>query len=92
MLRISDPSDYEYLGRLVTRERPIIKKSNLSLEDLLPCLNTTKYYRSTRNSHQEIYEEDSTSSDEDADDLNRPLGVIRINDRHYRESIHIDRF
>jgi hypothetical protein len=62
-------SDFEYLGRLITHERPIIRKSNSSHEKFVFPSNTL------------------TSSDEDIDDLNKPIGVIRINDRHFRESI-----
>ncbi len=74
-------SDYEYRGRLVTFERPIVRKSNSLHQNLVFPSNTNKDHR------QDIYEEDSTSLDEDVDGLNKPLGVIRINDRHFRESI-----
>jgi hypothetical protein len=44
-----------------------------------------------RSQNRDIYKEASnSSSDEDIDDpdgLNKPLGIIRISDRHYRESI-----
>jgi hypothetical protein len=42
---------------------------------------------------QEIYEDVSVASNDDDNDiddpdgLNKPLGVIRISDRHFRESI-----
>jgi hypothetical protein len=69
------------MGRLITYERPTDRKSNSLHKNLVFPSNTNKYH------YQEIYEEDGTSSDEDAYDLNKPLGVIRINDRYYRESI-----
>lgn len=69
------------MGRLVTRERPIITKSK-SLHDNLV------YSSNARKNLQRIYQDDSMSSDEDADDLSKALGVIRINDRHIRESIY----
>jgi len=80
-------SEYEYLGRLVTVERPIVRKENSLRENPVLPSNTNKYYHSTRAHHQGIYEEDSASLDEDTDGFNKPLGVIRINDRHFRESI-----
>ncbi len=44
-----------------------------------------------RSHRQETYEQapDPSSDDDmdDPDDINRPLGVIRISDRHFRESI-----
>jgi hypothetical protein len=58
------------VGRLVTRERPIVRQSNSYHETI------DRYYY-------------STSSDEDADDLSKPLGVIRISDRHVRESMQM---
>ncbi len=58
------------MGRLITRERPIVRHSNAYNENL----TTDRYYY-------------STSSDEDVEDLSKPLGVIRINDRHVRESM-----
>jgi hypothetical protein len=43
-----------------------------------------------RSHRRDIYKEVSNSSGDedidDSDDLNKPLGVIRISDRHYRES------
>jgi hypothetical protein len=84
-------SDYEYLGRLVTHERPIIRRSKSIQQNLVFPQNSHKYHHSMRSHHQDIYKEVSnSSSDEDIDDsdgLSKPLGVIRISDRHYRESI-----
>ncbi len=79
-------SEYEYVDRSITRERPIIRKPNVLHESHLFLSNTNKYYRSTKTHRQEIYEEDVTSSDEDVDDLSKPFAVIQINDRRFRES------
>lgn len=84
------PSDYEYLGRLVTRERPVAHKSKSVQQNLHFPQNRNKYQYSMRSQRQETYRAAADpSSDEDTDDpegLNKPLGVIRISDRHYRES------
>jgi hypothetical protein len=58
MYRSPISSGYEYVGRLVTYEQPIIRNSNSPDQDLISF-----------------------------DNLSEPLGVIRINDRHVRESI-----
>ena len=85
-----NPSDYEYLGRLVTRERPIVRRSKSIQQNLVFPQNTHKYHHSMRSHRRDIYKEiHDGSSDDDLDDpdgLNKPLGVIRISDRHYRES------
>lgn len=81
-------SDYEYVGRLVTRERPIISKSKSIHQNVVYPSNTDKYEHSSRSDRQNIYEEIPVrSSDDDGsdDDLSRPLGVIKISDRHFRE-------
>jgi hypothetical protein len=75
--------EYEYLGRVVTRERPVIRKSKSLHQNLVFPSNTNKYQHSMR-SHRR---EDSDSLEDDIHDLTKPLGVIRINDRHVRESI-----
>ncbi|CAF2657839.1 unnamed protein product [Rotaria sp. Silwood2] len=84
-LKIPDLSEYEYVGRLVTRERPIIRKSNTLHENFMPSLNTNKKYRSTQSHRQTIHEENIMSSDEDVNSLNKPFSVIKINDQHIRE-------
>lgn len=71
MSRLSNPSEYQYMGRLVTRERPRVGESHFPYEK----------YLIPRRSKVE-YDYDSSSSD----DLSKPLGIIRINDHHIRES------
>jgi hypothetical protein len=90
--RIPPSSDYEYLGRLVTRERPIHRKSNSIQQNLVFPQNKHKYHHSMGSHRREVHEEMPSSSDEDedaddSDGLSKPLGVIRISDRHLRESI-----
>jgi len=87
-------SDYEYLGRLVTRERPIIRQSKSVQQNFVFPRNTQKYHHSMGSHDREIYEDVAVaSSDDDIDDpddpdgLSKPMGVIRISDRHFRESI-----
>lgn len=73
--RLLDRSEYQYIGRLVTKERPIIQKSHFPYEKyLIPRRSKAEYYY------------DSSSSDDEIDHLSKPLGIIRINDRHIRES------
>ena len=87
-------SDFEYVGRLVTRERPVIRTSNSIQRSHVFPQNKNKYYSSDAAQRQNIYEEQSASSSDDDDDdddnsdgLSKPLGVIKISDRHVRESI-----
>ncbi|CAF1005209.1 unnamed protein product [Adineta ricciae] len=84
------PSDYEYVGRLVTRERPIVQKSKSAHQNSVFPQTKHQYHHVARSNHQPVYEEASCSSSggDDADEidsLSKPLGVIRINDRHLRE-------
>ncbi|UJR27217.1 hypothetical protein I4U23_008513 [Adineta vaga] len=83
------PSDYEYLGRLVTRERPIVQKSKSAHQNRIVSQTEQYYQHPIEANHQPIYEEAScSSSGDDTDDiesLSKPLGVIKINDRHLRE-------
>lgn len=91
IFRAPNSNEYEYLGRLVTRERPIIRKTNSIQQNHSFPRRTQQYYRSTGSRLQEAYEDaHGVSSDDDIDDpdgLSKPVGVIRITDRHYRESI-----
>ncbi|CAF4683584.1 unnamed protein product [Rotaria sp. Silwood1] len=77
--------EHEYADQIVTHERPLIQKSNSSNEDYIPSPSTIKKRRSTKSYRQDIYEEDLMSSDEEVNRLNKPLSVIKINDRHIRE-------
>ena len=90
MFRSPVASDYEYLGRLVTRERPVGRQSKSIQQSISFPQNASKYYQTTKSHIRDIYKEASnSSSDDDIDDpdgLNKPLGIIRISDRHYRES------
>lgn len=74
----------------MTHERPRTKKSNLTQNNVDFSLNTQQDLRHTITPrYQEIYEEYEgavASSDEDVYDLNKPFGVIRLDDKHYRES------
>ncbi len=85
------PSNYEYLGRLVTRERPILLKSKSVHQNLRFSHNKHQYKHTMGSHHREVYDDvTSASSDDDidtSDGLSRPVGIIRINDRHLRESI-----
>jgi hypothetical protein len=76
---------------LVTRERPIIRKPKSIQQNFVFPQNTQKYHHLMRSHRQETYEQapDPSSDDDmdDPDDINRPLGVIRFSDRHFRESI-----
>ncbi|CAF3329291.1 unnamed protein product [Rotaria socialis] len=81
-------SDFEYVGRLVTRERPVIRTSNSIQQSYVFPQNKNKYFPSNASQRQNIYEEQSTSSsdgDDNSDGLSKPLGVIKISDRHVRE-------
>lgn len=84
------PSDYEYLGRLVTRERPVVHKSRSAQHDhhFLPNRNQYQYSMGTqgREKYRTVGESSSADDTDDLDGLSKPLGVIRISDRHYRES------
>jgi hypothetical protein len=89
-LRSLASSDFEYVGRLVTRERPVIRTSNSVQQSHVFPQNKNKYYPSNASQRQNIYEEQSASSsddDDNSDGLSKPLGVIKISDRHVRESI-----
>ncbi len=76
---------------MVTRERPIVRKSKSIQQNFVFPRNTSKYHHSMGSQRREVYDDVSVpSSDDDIDDpddLNKPLGVIRISDRHFRESI-----
>jgi hypothetical protein len=52
--------------------------------------NEQKYHHSVGSHRRHVYEDRAVSSDnndtDDIDGLTRPLGVIRISDRHFRES------
>ena len=87
-MRSNGTSDFEYVGRLVTRERPIISKSKSIHQNYVFTQNKHKYHHSMATQYEDIDEEASGStSGEESDGLSKPLGVIRINDRHLRESI-----
>ncbi len=87
-MRSHGAPDFEYVGRLVTRERPIIQKSKFVQQNHVFHQNKHKYHHSMAVQHQEPNEEVSgSSSSEESDGLSKPLGVIRISDRHLRESI-----
>ena len=83
-------SEYEYVGRLVTRERPISRESTSTQQSRRFSSEQKKHHHSAGSHHQPIYEDLPASSDneetDDPDGLSRPVGVIRINDRHFRES------
>ncbi|CAF0911978.1 unnamed protein product [Adineta steineri] len=91
------PANFEYLGRLVTRERPLIQKSKSALQHHVVSHNKPQYHQPRASHHREIYEDvtDTLSDDDDDHDggggmdnydgLGKPVGVIRINDRHLRE-------
>ncbi|CAF0991380.1 unnamed protein product, partial [Didymodactylos carnosus] len=127
----SNSSEYEYVGRLVTRERPILRLhghqqqreqkflnetpvSKLLLENNLlsksyhgneihptRAINGVQHFQRTlkepkltaysKYQYQNMMEDDEdvdSYDDEDEaseDPLSKPIGVIRINDAHYRE-------
>ncbi len=68
-----------------------MQKSKSIRQNFVFPQNTQKYHHSMQSHHQEVYENiPVASSDDDVDDpdgLSKPLGVIRISDRHFRESI-----
>lgn len=67
----------------------MIKKSSSLHKNHDFNLNTNDYNHLITPRYQEFYEENDineASSDDDVYDLNKPFGVIRINDKHYRES------
>ncbi|CAF0800771.1 unnamed protein product [Rotaria sordida] len=85
-LKSSASSDYEFVGRLVTREQPIIRKEHSIKQNLVFPQNKQKFYHSMASHGRKIYEDiPVSSSDDDLDGLSKPLGVIRISDRHFRE-------
>ncbi|CAF2627928.1 unnamed protein product [Rotaria sp. Silwood2] len=86
--RLKSPvlSDYDYVGRLVTRERPILRKSKSIQQKLVFPQNKQKFYHTMASDCREVYDDVRvSSSDDDSDGLSKPLGVIRISDRHFRE-------
>ncbi|CAF3748127.1 unnamed protein product [Rotaria sordida] len=72
-LKVPAQSGYEYVGRIVTHERPMFRKSNLFYKNHIPSSHIIKKHRSIKPHYQEIYEDDLTSSDEDIEDLCRSL-------------------
>lgn len=73
----------------MTRERPIIKKTNLVEKQHVFPRNQNKFRHINTSKSHHIYEEVpvSSSDGESSDGLDKPLGIIKINDRHIRESI-----
>jgi hypothetical protein len=73
---------------LVTRERPVPQKSKSVQQSHVFPQNKHKYCHAMASHCPDINEDVSGSSSEDeSDGLSKPLGVIRISDRHLRESI-----
>lgn len=84
---------------MVTRERPIVQRSKSLHQSLVYSQNKQPYKYSTGSYRREIYDDVTSASndddvnvddDDDVDDcdrLSRPVGIIRINDRHLRESM-----
>ena len=88
IFRSPPSSDYEYVGRLVTRERAVNRKPKPIEQQWSHRTNTQKYHQSSSSHRANAYEEVQVESgrEDDDDGLSQPLGVIRINDRHFRES------